>query len=521
VNAGPGGRPGPFGLNPRRISLVARVVAGCLLFGACAEDFLWAQTMGKKPKLVTTTTTTTTTTVTTVTTMPPPPPPPPPPRPAAPKPVAKPKPPPPPPPPPPPAPAPPPVDGAGESPLTGYGSGVANMGHPALVVKIDNVHVSLKQAGLNEADLVFEEGVEGGITRFAAVFHSKNSDPVGPIRSARSTDVGLVTPLIYPLFSYSGANDVFKAYVRSSALVDVGVENFPGHYYREQSRKAPNNLFSHTSRLFALAKPDAAGPPAFFSYRAPGEAPSGPGIKPVSSVEGSWNRQNGQVRTPIRFDWDPGANGWFRTQNGALHLDAHGRRITPNNVIFQFTPYRNTGLVDSSGAEVPEAEVVGDGEAWIMTGGHLIPARWSKQSKEAITRYLDADGNEVKLHPGRTWVELIPPGNGRFTERPPDPIAPPPPPPTEPPPPADPPPPSDPPPSDPPPTDPPPTEEAPSPPPEEEPGDELPVPPPDSPAPVPPGPGSSGRKVRRRPAPAGVGLRRRRPRRPPPPARSG
>src|SRR5207248_2441346 len=160
-----------------------------LLLPACGADFLWVDTMGKKPELVTTTTSTSTTT----TTAPAPPPPPPPVRIKLPPPPARPRPTPPPPPPPPqPTPVPQPAD----SPLTGIGVGGYHTGHPALVVKIDNVgdvpSGARPQIGINEADVVFEEMVEGGFTRFAAVYHSTPADPVGPIRSARSTDIALL-----------------------------------------------------------------------------------------------------------------------------------------------------------------------------------------------------------------------------------------------------------------------------------------------------------------------------------------
>ncbi|MGH9034258.1 MAG: DUF3048 C-terminal domain-containing protein, partial [Acidimicrobiia bacterium] len=108
-------------------------------------------------------------------------------------------------------------------------------------------------------------------------------------------------------------------------------------------------------------------------------------------------------------------------QNGLLHTDAAGRKVSPTNVVFQFVTYHNTGLVDSSGTEVPEADVVGKGDAWILTGGYLIPGHWAKGSKTEITEFTDDAGQEILLHPGSTWVELIPPTQANFVERAPDP----------------------------------------------------------------------------------------------------
>jgi hypothetical protein len=368
--------------------------------------------MGKMPELVTTTTTASTTTTTVVA----PPPPvrlPPPPR--APKPPK--------PPPPPPAPPPPPkaVPLPGDSPLTGIGVGGYATGHPALVVKIDNVGAARPQQGINEADVVFEEMVEGGFTRFAAVYHSTPADPVGPIRSARSTDVALLAPLYHPLFSYSGANRDFQKMIRESSMVDVGVDNFPGKYYRHKGRKAPQNLFSHTSQLHSLASPDAVAPPPLFSYRDAGTRPSEPGARPISRASAKFF-YDGKERTNVSYDWDAGANLWTRIQNNALHVDSEGRKVAPTNVIFQFVNYRNTGYVDSSGAKVPEASVVGTGEAWILSAGYLVEATWEKADLNAVTVFRGKDGKYVRLLPGRTWVELVPPpvDKASFAERPAD-----------------------------------------------------------------------------------------------------
>jgi hypothetical protein len=302
-----------------------------------------------------------------------------------------------------PAPVPPPPGGG---PLTGFAAADGLPSRPALVVKIDNGPRALPQAGINQADVVFEEQVEGGITRLAAVFQSESPGSVGPVRSARSTDIGLVSPLSGPLFAYSGANKVFLAQVRRAPLVDVGADKAPGRYHRDGSRPVPDNLFSSASALFALAAPQAVAPPALFAYHAPGEAPSGAGAKPAGRVHAEW----GSRMTTVDYLWDAPSRQWRRTQNGRADVDTTGTQVAPSNVVIQFVGYRNTGLVDPSGSAVPEAQVVGEGDAWVLTGGSLIPAHWSKPSAEAVTHYVDANGAEVLLAPGRTWVELVPPG---------------------------------------------------------------------------------------------------------------
>jgi hypothetical protein len=281
---------------------------------------------------------------------------------------------------------------------------------PVIVVKIDNAPKARPQVGLNEADVVFEEGVEGGITRFAALFHSKASQPVGPVRSARSTDIAIVSALNHPLFAYSGANEVFRRYVSEAPLVDVGVDNHPDRYHRDTGRPSPNNLFSATPDLLGLAPDGSQAPPPLFSYRPSGAAPDpAPGARSVSKVQAQWKASK---ETMAVWDWDAVVGGWRRTQNGEAHVDAGGRQMAPPNVVIQFVPYRDTGLVDSSGTSVPEAEVVGKGEGWVLTGGILIPVTWSKPDAGTVTRYVDGNGTQVRLAPGQTWVELVPPGQG-------------------------------------------------------------------------------------------------------------
>ncbi|MGH9003939.1 MAG: DUF3048 domain-containing protein, partial [Acidimicrobiia bacterium] len=258
-------------------------------------------------------------------------------------------------------------DPPGPSPLTGLPGDPPV--RPALIVKIDNAPRARPQVGLNQADVVFEELVEGGITRFAAVFHSQDSDPVGPVRSARSTDIGLASALHRPLFAYSGANAVFEEQVRQAPLVDVGVKAAPDRYYREGSRRAPSNLFSRTPALFQLAPPDAVAPPALFTYRAPGEPPAGASMATASRVTIGFAKA-------VDWDWDAAVGGWWRTQGGRHHADSAGRVVAPANVVVQFVEYRDTGLRDASGAPVPEAQIVGEGDAWVLSGGHLVPARW-------------------------------------------------------------------------------------------------------------------------------------------------
>jgi hypothetical protein len=293
------------------------------------------------------------------------------------------------------------------APLTGLPVTDADAtARPALVVKIDNVEPKARpQAGINAADVVFEERVEGSVTRLLAIFHSTDAAPVGPVRSARTSDLGVVGALHHPYFAWSGANDIFAARIRAAALTDVGYDKATSHYQRARDRKAPDNLMLlSTAELRKLPEDGATVPTPLFQYRPAGQVPQG--LEPVTSVHVTYGTSAGAA--PVDYTWN--GTGWARSQKGTPHVDADGLQVAPANVIIQFVRYASSGVNDQFGKPIPEAQLVGEGDAWVLTAGGLIPAHWSKPSLEATTTYTDASGQPVLLTPGRTWVALPEPG---------------------------------------------------------------------------------------------------------------
>jgi hypothetical protein len=289
---------------------------------------------------------------------------------------------------------------AGVAPLTGLPGDPDKLDRPALIVKIDNAPKARPQAGINKADVVVEEMVEGGITRLASVFQSTDST-VEPVRSARSTDIAFASALHKPLFAYSGANPTFLSLVRSAPLIDVGVDKYGSAYHRDAGRPMPYNLVSTTSALYGGASADSKAPPALFVYGTPTGGAPAKGIDLVFADI---------VTTHVTYAWD--GQRWERVQNGTPHVDAAGVQVAPTNVVVQFTEYHDTGIRDRSNSPVPEGTLVGSGEAWFFTGGMVVKGRWSKPSPGAVTTYTDATGAAMKLTPGRTWLELTP-SNGK------------------------------------------------------------------------------------------------------------
>ena len=288
------------------------------------------------------------------------------------------------------------VPGPPVYPLTGVEiADPALAGQVALVVKIDNAPAARPQNGFNEADLVFEEIVNDNLTRFAMVFQSQGSNPVGPIRSGRIQDINLFSALNRPLFAWSGGNATVTAAIRASELIDIGPSR-SNVYFRARDRGLPNNLYSSTDTLWTNTPVYAGPPPQQFSYRAPDAPAAGVASPGVAVTLDSIN---------VRWDWDAHAGLYRRMMEGRVHNDASSGQVTTNNVVVLNMEYL-PGISDS-----PDAQTIGTGEAFVFTGGNYIHAKWTRNGLHDPFAITADDGSVVKLHPGRTFIELPRPGN--------------------------------------------------------------------------------------------------------------
>ncbi len=270
----------------------------------------------------------------------------------------------------------------------------------AVVVKIDNAAKARPQTGLNRADIVIEEEVEGGITRFAAIFHSQSSR-VGPVRSGRSTDISFLTALGSPSLVYSGANDIFDAFLLRQPTVANYSAARNGGYWRESSRKAPSNLFTDTATFFRSGTP----PPPQFAYRPFGvEAPWGS----ASSIRVDFGR------TVAGWTWNAALPGWTRSQDGSTHKTDDGP-VSATNVILAVVAEVETGVVDSSRNPVPEFVFVGSGPVTVFAGNRVIEGTWTRPTLRHAATLTDAAGAVIELNPGRTWIELVTPGSATWS----------------------------------------------------------------------------------------------------------
>jgi hypothetical protein len=278
-------------------------------------------------------------------------------------------------------------------PLTGapLAAGETVPDRPALAVKIDNVACAHRtQQGLNLADIVFEEIVEGRLTRFAAIYHSQDANPVGPVRSGRSQDVDLLGAFQRPLMAWSGGNPGVRELINGSDIINLSSQDHGPGYFRSRNCGSPHNLWNNTDSLWAAAPPEAGRPVPIFQYVDPGAAVAG---SPASSITAKIG-----VNT-IGWEWDPASGTYLRSENGRPHNQADGSQVSTNNVVVLVLEY---GLWAAS----PEAVTVGSGDVYVFSAGTVQTGTWTRDDRTAGYTLTAADGTPIKMAPGRTFVEL-------------------------------------------------------------------------------------------------------------------
>jgi hypothetical protein len=278
------------------------------------------------------------------------------------------------------------------APLTGLPdpSGVAQT-RPVLSVKVENTPEARPQSGLESADIVWDEVVEGQITRLLAMFQSRSTDVVGPIRSVRLTDPLIVWP-VGGIFAFSGgAPTIVKAI--EAAPVKLVVENSAGAaMFRDRSRRSPHNLFGHPDALFAFGGTPSP-PPPLFRYLAARTAPSGtPATAATIAFRGAY---------AVGYTWDAASGTWLRTTAGRPFVSRTGSQIATQNVVILPVTYQ--GGVGNEGSE---AQLIGQGSATVLSGGTVIQGTWVRPDKTKPMELRTADGKPIRLGPGSTWVEL-------------------------------------------------------------------------------------------------------------------
>lgn len=267
-----------------------------------------------------------------------------------------------------------------------------------VAAKIDNYVRARPQWGLDQADVIFEENVEG-VTRFVALFQTQLPDRVGPIRSARTGDLDILASMNRPILGWSGGNRGVTNWVdsaaRSGVLVDFTAQKNPC-YNRSSSRSAPHNL--QLNPTCARENAPTAGPARQLwgigaSWTVPadlGAVPSPTFNVPMDGVSVDWA-------------WDADSQKYLRSQNGNRHLAASGNQIAVDNVIEMFV-FHAVSPVD---ARSPNPVTIGSGPATVHRDGIRIPATWARNSAYESFALIDANNEAILLDTGSTFVELV------------------------------------------------------------------------------------------------------------------
>ncbi len=270
--------------------------------------------------------------------------------------------------------------------------------HPVLVAKIDNTAASAPQTGLRAADLVVEELVEGGVTRLAAFYHSKLPDEVGPVRSMRASDIGIVSPVQGEMVT-SGAAPVTIRRVTAAGL-DFVTEGSPG-FARESSRSAPYNLFADLLQVAEEVRTRRERPDDYL---------------PWADRDASLPKNSSATSIQARFSGGHTTEWTYR--DGAYVNDnsfaSEGDAFRADSVLVLRVEVGDAGYLDPAKNPVPETDLSGTGEALLFHGGRMVQGTWRKKDLDSAV-WLGAGGGELEVPAGRVWIELVPEETGEVS----------------------------------------------------------------------------------------------------------
>jgi hypothetical protein len=297
-----------------------------------------------------------------------------------------------------------PVVATATCPLTGtpVPGGAAVPPRPALAVKVDNYPAARPQSGLDKADVVFEEPVEGGITRYAAVFQCQEAPLVGPVRSARNIDIGILGQLGTPLLVHVGGINPVLANIAASPLVNIDLGHYGSIQTHPAGRVAPYSTYSSTAQMWGTQPSLTTPPQPLFTYS---------NKKPVGTPASSVNIDFSPTSN-VTWKFNPTVSGYTRFYNGTTpDMLSDGVQNMAANVIVQYVqisygPWlENTeGGLEVQAALYPNAS----GAAELFRGGTEIAGTWSRGALGSPTQFLSPSGQPIPLQPGQTWVELVP-----------------------------------------------------------------------------------------------------------------
>ncbi len=293
--------------------------------------------------------------------------------------------------------------------LTGGNRNLHGHNYPVAVM-VDNHSAARPQSGLQAAAVVYEALVEGGITRFMAVYDQGSIEQIGPVRSARPYFLQWLAEYD-AAYAHAGGSPEALTDIRRERIHDInGIGNAAKAFSRDKSRPAPHNLYTSSFALFLsteankLAYSDADITPWTF-----GATPAvGTPAKAVTL-----NFSGSAKTTEVRYTYDATRKQWLRSQAGQAHNDRlTNKQVGVTNLVVQ--RISNNIPVGEKGRL--SMTVTGTGKAKVYQQGQVVDATWSKPARESRTTFTLADGTALTFLPGNTWVEVLPEGRTLTTE---------------------------------------------------------------------------------------------------------
>ena len=290
---------------------------------------------------------------------------------------------------------------SGKEEAKNFFTGLAGDNKQILVVKIDDTNAAHPQIGVESADLVYVEQVEGGLTRLAAIYTSKLPPLIGPIRSARISDIELLAQFGRVGFAYSGAQSKMRPVIAAANLENLSAErNPPSIYGKDPNRPGPVDMILKPDLLLerANANPKTRIETATASIFPFGDAPKGETNTAIAKIK--WPSAKYELR------WDSTNEKWLIYFNEKPNIAANGEQLYADTAIIQIVSITPSIYGDKFGEITPFSKTTGSGKAVMLRDGFSYQISWQRNLETDLTTWKSQDGGVANFKPGRTWIFL-------------------------------------------------------------------------------------------------------------------